>query len=416
MHPEGPNPAGGSGGEASSALGIVSLLLSLAGCLFFPIAAVVSGLFLHGADSALTAITVLLGAGAVSVLAAIVLAIVALARGRGGKVPAIIALVFAVLSIPAGIAGGFFALLFTSGGAHGRPFRAGGKERRSRTAHGDAWSIGGPEPSTAGLDERTRERLADGWLADATLEHASVAAFSSLSLDLVALGAPPDLVRRAHEAAIDEVGHAQACFAIASAYAGRDLTAAPFPEVGAPRPREVGAGLLRRVAVESAVDGCIGEGAAASIAALAAARAGDRAIADVLERIARDEARHATLARDVLAFCLERGGDTLLDEIRVAIERDATTHGSITRDDEKPSLADHGRASDAEWAMARATARRELSLVSQGHDRIERRGAPRGEEAERDAGRRARSHRDRERERIELHRPAQGAAQEGDRA
>lgn len=358
-----PSPIAGPGSDSSSKLGIVSLLLSLAGCIFFPIAAVASSVFFHGTDTVLTAITAFLGVGAVSVLAAIVLAIVALARGKGGKVTSIVALVFALLSIPAGIAGGFFALIFASPGAHGRPFRAGGKERSTPIARGDAWSSGGPTPSVEGLDATTRAELAERWLADAALEHASIAAFSSLALDLVALGAPPDLVRRAHEAAIDEIGHAQTCFAIASAYAGYEITAAAFPEVVEPRPRETRAELLRRVAVESAVDGWIGEGSAAADAKAMAARSEDPVIATALERIAREEARHAALGRDVVSFCLAQS-----------------------------------------------------SLVSERDDRIERSRTARGEEAERDAGGRARSHRDGERERIQLHRPPKAAAQEGDRA
>ena len=48
--------------------------------------------------------------------------------------------------------------------------------------------------------------LADSqrWLDDAAAEHASVAAFASLSLALLSHGAPLDLVRDAHEAARDE--------------------------------------------------------------------------------------------------------------------------------------------------------------------------------------------------------------------
>lgn len=352
-----------SGSESGYKLGITSLLLSLAGCILFPIAVVMSGLFFHGADAVITAIGVFLGLGALTVLVAIVLAIVALARGRGGKVTSIIALVFAVLSIPAGIFSGMLGLLFASPGAHGRPFRAGGKERRTPVARGEAWSNGGPVPSLEGLGASTRAELAERWLADAALEHASIAAFSSLALDLVALGAPPDLVRRAHEAAIDEIGHAQTCFAIASAYAGYEITAAAFPEVAEPREKETRVELLRRVAVESAVDGWIGEGSAAADAKALAARSDDPVIATALERIAREEARHAALGRDVVSFCLVQS-----------------------------------------------------SLVSERDDRIERSRTPGGEEAKRDAGGRARSDRDGERERVQLHRPSKAAAQEGDRA
>ncbi|HWC75384.1 MAG TPA: hypothetical protein VG454_15725, partial [Gemmatimonadales bacterium] len=82
----------------------------------------------------------------------------------------------------------------------------------------------------APVPEAARRVLADVWTVEARAEHAAVAAFSKLALELMALGAPPDLVARANRAAIQEVEHARLCFAVASAYAGRALEPAPLPE------------------------------------------------------------------------------------------------------------------------------------------------------------------------------------------
>jgi hypothetical protein len=63
------------------------------------------------------------------------------------------------------------------------------------------------------------------WLRDALAEHASVGAFSAFNLSLLALGAPADLVRGGAAAALDEVFHAKACFALASRHDDRRLDA-----------------------------------------------------------------------------------------------------------------------------------------------------------------------------------------------
>lgn len=70
-------------------------------------------------------------------------------------------------------------------------------------------------------------------LADAQLEHASVAAFSSFSLSLLALGAPSRLLRSCAMATLDEIRHAELCFALASEYLGRALAPAPLDTTGA---------------------------------------------------------------------------------------------------------------------------------------------------------------------------------------
>jgi hypothetical protein len=49
------------------------------------------------------------------------------------------------------------------------------------------------------------------------MEHASVAAFARFTLDLLALGAPADLVQSAQQALGDEIAHAELCFGLAGA-------------------------------------------------------------------------------------------------------------------------------------------------------------------------------------------------------
>src|SRR6185369_6465721 len=58
-------------------------------------------------------------------------------------------------------------------------------------------------PAAAHLSPEVRGALANLWTESARAEHASVPAFSRLSLSLVALGAPAHLVEAAHRAALE---------------------------------------------------------------------------------------------------------------------------------------------------------------------------------------------------------------------
>jgi hypothetical protein len=347
-----------------SPIGLVALLLSIAGCVVFPFLAAAFGLVFNKSETGFIAVVGSLVLGAATVVVAVVLAIVALARGQGNKTSAIVALALALVSLPVGAFAGFWGVLFAAGGGvHGRPFRAGKKALRTPTARGDAWSAGGPTPDTCDLDPVVRRALADGWTTDASLEHASIAAFGALALDLIALGAPPSLVGRTHRAALDEVAHAQDCFALASAYAGEARSAAAFPEVRAARPHESDAHRLRRLAVEAAVDGCVGEGAAAEIARAMAEAATDPVVAAVLARIARDEQEHADLAWDVLAWCLERGETDLLQSVRGALPASASEPVTPRAEDD---LRAHGRASLACWGATRERVRHDVRARLEG--------------------------------------------------
>ncbi len=181
----------------------------------------------------------------------------------------------------------------------GRPLRAGGESHRTGIVEGVAWSAAGaerlePEPELGGVD----------WLKLAGDEHASVAAFSRLSLELLAAGAPPELVAATHRAALEEVEHAQLCFRVASLMTGRPCTAAPLPAAIAPLPPTD----LARLAHESLTDGWLNEGAAARGIERLAAKTRTPWLREALERVAREEHRHAELGARIAQWCGLRFG------------------------------------------------------------------------------------------------------------
>lgn len=158
-----------------------------------------------------------------------------------------------------------------------------------------------PGPLTAA----ERAALTVRWSRDAQDEHASVASFARFSLQLLAVGAPPDLLELAAAAAGDEVRHARLCFAVASRYAGSPLGPGALPLDGdVMGPRDL-PGML----AETAVEGAIGETLAAARARAAAAAAGFPVVAAVCARIAEDESRHAELAWRTLAWGIAAGGE-----------------------------------------------------------------------------------------------------------
>lgn len=170
----------------------------------------------------------------------------------------------------------------------GRPLRRGDGERASVAG---AWSFG---------DERNRRSSADGkcasdtWTRRACLEWASVPAFCELARQLEVCGAPAELVTRARAAAQDELRHAALSAEIAAAI-GQPYGLSLDPPVVKERAPATGRDGLVRLAVESFVDGCLGEGTAAAIAAREADLAGSPPIAGALRTIAADERRHADL-------------------------------------------------------------------------------------------------------------------------
>lgn len=156
------------------------------------------------------------------------------------------------------------------------------------------------------------EGVAADWLRIAQMEHASVAAFHKLGLDLMAHGAPLELLDAVAEAARDEVRHARETFALASRYAGRLLAPGPMP-VPTYTPAS-----LAQLAADAAREGCVGETLGALIAAEAARVAVDPEVRAVMERVAADEARHAALSWRIVAWALHAGDvrDVVLAALR----------------------------------------------------------------------------------------------------
>lgn len=264
----------------------------------------------------------------------------------------------------------FFVMLGAAmGGAWGRPLRIAGKTVGAALGKGSRWASG-PRPNIDALDATTREALGRMWLHDAIKEHGSVPAFAQVTWDLAALGAPASLLVRAQHSALQEIDHAQRCFAVSETYLGKTIGIGPIAAAtGGTRHR---GGVLRcakRLALETLEDGCLIEDLNADFAARAHAIATDPAMRALTECIATEEREHADLAWDILRFCVE-----LDPSVASAVQRrlarlpghilvpyDLESAAIIAKADPQ-SLAEHGRVPFAEWT-AIYTARREQTIV-----------------------------------------------------
>jgi hypothetical protein len=215
------------------------------------------------------------------------------------------------------VIGALAVLLSTVSLTRGRQLRRFGRVMLPRVVTGRSWantkvSVASPLPIPS--------EVAAQWRENGRTEHASVAAFARLTLDLMALGAPPHLISASHADAIDEVRHTELCFSLARSIDGKTEDPGPFPEAryarALPSRRVTGLAVL---AVDSLVDGALHEGVSARIIAKLSKRSEVPAIRGVLKEIAADEGRHSAHGWDVVEWCLAEGGRPVANALLGAV-------------------------------------------------------------------------------------------------
>lgn len=204
----------------------------------------------------------------------------------------------------------FSALFAVGSGKRGRQLRRFGKPVLAPTV---PCSRPAEDQCIDEVPDPLRTAIAAQWRANAQTEHASIAAFANLSLALISLGAPARLVEGAHRDGLDEIEHAQACFALAAAIDGEPHRAgqlrSPARAPGTFGPR---AWRLARLAIDSMVDGALHEGISARLMASVASACPPGSFKSVLRQLAADEARHAAHGWDVVQWCVDEGGEPVI--------------------------------------------------------------------------------------------------------
>jgi hypothetical protein len=189
--------------------------------------------------------------------------------------------------------------------AVGRPYFEGQQALRAAVRDSSAQEVG--------VDPSARARA---WAAAGADEHASVAAFSRLSLVLMAHGAPTELLCDVHQAALDELGHAELCWSVARRFGAAVVGAGAFPFTEAVSVQTS----LAAVAASAVREGCLAETLGAHLAAAAAELAPEPDVKAALSSIAAEEARHAVLSFRIVAWALRAGGPEVEAAVRAAFD------------------------------------------------------------------------------------------------
>ena len=241
-----------------------------------------------------------------------------------------------------------------TGCAIGRPLFSGDALIFAPTERRADWTMASLVPETASLTPELRAALAAHFSAMAAMEHASIGSFARFSLELLALGAPPDLLAAAHQAGVDEIAHARAAYALATVYSDEPRGPGRLPITGvAPStdPVEIVRALVR--------EACVGETIAAAEALSLATTVTDPVLRQVFGRVSEEEARHAELGWRTLAWMLSET-PSLAEAAREAF---AEAMSSISAD---PLVAsdivspDHGLLSSAALGALRTKAARDV--------------------------------------------------------
>ena len=155
-------------------------------------------------------------------------------------------------------------------------------------------------------------------------EYASVPAFLQLARELQVNGASTSLINRALLASADELRHTALC-ARAIEHLSGDVPQldVPMAETRAPWSGKAG---IERLALESWLDGCLGEGLAAARATENHRNERDPLLGAIYAQIARDEHRHAKLGWDIVRFCLQRES-SVRPLLRSAASEELSTRG-----------------------------------------------------------------------------------------
>lgn len=166
------------------------------------------------------------------------------------------------------------------------------------------------ETTVGELTAAERGRLAETWTRRAAAEYLAVSTFAVLAIDLVAAGAPADVLSLCMRAGIDEVRHAELCLRMVEIYGGKRIMPPPgmssLPD-DPERPK------LHQALANTMLVSCVSETYATTVLTATRDLTTDPVAHAVLTSIYSDEVMHARLGWSYLRFALERGGQGAID-------------------------------------------------------------------------------------------------------
>jgi hypothetical protein len=159
------------------------------------------------------------------------------------------------------------------------------------------------------------------WLGSGLSEQATILHFSRLAENLIAIGAPSGLIRRAYQAAVDEIGHAQLAFGLAEEFDPMGRAHAPGSFQGAEQRHAFAGHDLDHVCLQNLG----GAGTAETLSLFQVAHhlytgeleARER---EVLEVVLREETQHILLAWDIAHWCVSTKAKRSADDLNAVAD------------------------------------------------------------------------------------------------
>jgi hypothetical protein len=152
------------------------------------------------------------------------------------------------------------------------------------------------------LDPDVRAELARIWAERIPTEYRSITGFGTFAFDLVAAGAPPDLVAVCHRVCIDELRHTELAVRMVEIYGGRRPT---LPREISSLPATEGISAVAQASRSAIALSCLGETFACTELVMLRDRAVDPVVKGVLTVFLSDEIVHARIGWAYLAHAFQ---------------------------------------------------------------------------------------------------------------
>jgi hypothetical protein len=166
------------------------------------------------------------------------------------------------------------------------------------------------EQTTAGeLTDAERARLAETWRRRAAAEYLAITTFAVLAIDLVAAGAPADVVSHCVRSQLDEIRHAELAIRMHEIYGGKRIQP-PAGMSNLPDDRKMPK--LHQAAANTLLVSCVSETYATTVLTATRDITTDPVALAVLTSIYSDEVMHARMGWSYLRYAIEKGGDGVI--------------------------------------------------------------------------------------------------------
>jgi hypothetical protein len=158
------------------------------------------------------------------------------------------------------------------------------------------------ESHASRLDPEVRAELARIWAERIPTEYRSITGFGTFAFDLIAAGAPPDLVAVCHRVCIDELRHTELAVRMVEIYGGRRPS---LPREISSLPAAQGISAVAQAARSAIALSCLGETFACTELTMLRDRAVDPVVRGVLTVFLSDEIVHARIGWAYLAHAFQ---------------------------------------------------------------------------------------------------------------